>query len=244
MKDGRIAALTAHVSVGDRIADIGTDHARLPIRLLHCKRVRHAILTDINEGPLARARANILRAYGHARVETGGGETRVHTEDGVCILRLGDGLAPLGPDEANVAVIAGMGGEMIVRILDADPVKTGRVERYVLQPRTKADALRRFIRARRYRVTDEDLVAERGRICEIIVMSPDTRDGDVDERENDDLPEAGQIRILRAKNHPLLERFLAERIERARRVADEAAKGAGEAAARRARSAIARAEAL
>jgi hypothetical protein len=92
--------------------------------------------------------------------------------DGVYILRCGDGLVPVGHGEADVAVVAGMGGETILNILDADPEKTASIGIYVLQPRTKPDVLRRYLRDNKYHIVDEDLAEENGRICEIIVMSP------------------------------------------------------------------------
>jgi hypothetical protein len=119
------------------------------------------IVTDVNAGPLARARQNL-----------GDWEQKV-AQDGTVSLfdfRLGDGLEPIAPAEVDVAVIAGMGGELMTQILSADVSKTRSVGRYILQPRKGSEKLRRWIDNNRYCVVDENLVREGALICEVLVM--------------------------------------------------------------------------
>ena len=93
---------------GGFLADVGTDHAHLPVYLYQLGKIRGAVASDVNEGPLARAKANIA-AYG--------AEKGIATE-------LSDGLARLAPYQPDDIVIFGMGGELIIRIIeDADWVK-------------------------------------------------------------------------------------------------------------------------
>jgi tRNA (adenine22-N1)-methyltransferase len=66
-------------------------------------------------------------------------------ESGVMDFRLGDGLTPLEPSEVDTVVIAGMGGETIIGILEADPAKTRSFPKYILQPRTKTELLRAWL---------------------------------------------------------------------------------------------------
>jgi tRNA (adenine22-N1)-methyltransferase len=246
----RLAALAAHIPAGSRAADIGTDHAYLPIALLRRGLCPCAILTDINEGPLSKARENILRAYqdaGENAVSCRRGS--IATPDGVYTLRCGDGLVPIEHGEADVAVIAGMGGETILHILNADPEKTRSIGIYVLQPRTKPAVLRQYIYDNNYYVIDEDLAEENGRICEIIVMSPGRPNAQTSGNRSDAshrivLPEAEQIRMLKAKQHVLLGRFIEAKIAAEQRIADEAAKGVGAAAMRRVQLAAERIDAL
>jgi tRNA (adenine22-N1)-methyltransferase len=151
----RIRKIASYVSAGESVADIGSDHGYLPIWLVRedvCSRV---IITDVAEGPLAIARANV-RSYG------------------LTDCRLGDGLAPLAPGEVDAVVIAGMGGETMRDILGADPAKTASFAKFILQPRTKADLLRAWL-TERYEIAAEDMARERGRPCPIIVVS--TREG-------------------------------------------------------------------
>jgi tRNA (adenine22-N1)-methyltransferase len=114
------------------------------------------ILSDARAGPLEKARANIERLLPGA----------------VFDLRLGDGLAPYARGEADVAVIAGMGGRRIADILSADAEKARSFGRYILQPRSAADKLRLRLAELGFAVTDEMLAAEGDFICEILCASP------------------------------------------------------------------------
>lgn len=97
----RLLAIAHQVPLGARFADIGTDHARLPVWLLEHGRIPSAIAADLKEGPLSRARQTAARHNLTERIS----------------FRLGDGLTPLGPEEADAVAIAGMGGETIASIL-------------------------------------------------------------------------------------------------------------------------------
>ena len=90
----RLLALARQVPQGVRFADVGTDHARLPVWLLEHGVIDHAIATDLREGPLERARETARRHELTDRIS----------------FRLGDGLAPLERGEADLCAIAGMGG--------------------------------------------------------------------------------------------------------------------------------------
>jgi tRNA (adenine22-N1)-methyltransferase len=247
---GRLAALASCVVPGERFADVGSDHAHLPLFLLRRGIARYAILTDVNKGPLARARMNILRAYAgdagsvNPPVEAGGGGSIV-TPDGIYDLRFGNGLEPLAHGEAATVIVAGMGGGTIIRILSADAEKTRSMGKYVLQPRTKAGMLREYIYSNGYYVMDEDLAEENGRICEILVVSS----GAVERTEGAGTravpAEAEQLRMLKAKRHPLLGRYIEEKVRRECRIAGAAASaGANAEAVRRAHAARRRAAML
>ena len=97
----RLQAVADLVTAGYRVADIGTDHAYIPIFLLASGKIPGAAAMDVNEGPLERARCHI---------EENGLTEKIS-------LRLSDGLAGLRPGEAESVVIAGMGGGLIIRIL-------------------------------------------------------------------------------------------------------------------------------
>ena len=101
----RLRAIADLVPAGSRLADIGTDHGYIPIDLLLDGRISAAIATDIGALPLDHARRT-ARCCG--------------LTEGIDF-RLGDGLAPLAPGEADVIVIAGMGGDSVAAILSAAP---------------------------------------------------------------------------------------------------------------------------
>lgn len=142
---------------GRPAADIGTDHGFVPIYLLRENIVPYAVMTDINEGPLKIAKWNL---------ESEGISELLYS------LRLGDGLMPLEKSEVASVIIAGMGGELIESILGEDSEKSHSFDRYILQPRTRANELRYYLSTNAFRTVDYRLVKEKGRICEIIVVEP------------------------------------------------------------------------
>ncbi|MCI9579222.1 MAG: SAM-dependent methyltransferase [Oscillibacter sp.] len=141
----RLRLLADWVPSGARLADVGTDHAYLPVWLRLHGRVASAIACDLREGPLARAR------------ETG----RIWGADGVDY-RLGNGLTVVSPEEADTVVIAGMGGENIAAILARAPWTAGGDHTLLLQPQTRAEVLRAFLAENGYAIRREALVEDRG----------------------------------------------------------------------------------
>lgn len=154
MLSERMRAVAALVPQAECLADVGTDHAYLPISLVQQGRVRRAVAMDVNEGPLLRASAHI-------------GEAGLGDRIGV---RLSDGLTALKPGEADVVLIAGMGGPLTVRIL-----KTGRgilenedgadncVKYLVLQPQSEIGDVRSYISGQGWKICREDMVLEDGK---------------------------------------------------------------------------------
>ena len=129
MLDNRLQVVASLVRKGSRVADIGTDHAHLPVWLVQNGISPSAIASDIVKGPVAAATRTIEKAGETARVE----------------VRLGDGLSTVQPDEVEDIVIAGMGGETIAAILQAAPWVQDERYRLILQPMTRAEVLRRYL---------------------------------------------------------------------------------------------------
>ena len=147
----RLRLLADWVPPGARLADVGTDHAYLPVWLRLHGRVVSAIACDLREGPLARARET-GRAYGADEID----------------FRLGDGLSVVSPEEADTIVIAGMGGENIAAILEQAPWTADGVHRLLLQPMTRAEVLRRFLMEHGYAIRREILVRDRGTLYPVM----------------------------------------------------------------------------
>jgi len=158
----RLAAIAGLVSLGETVADIGADHGYLPLHLVREGISPSAILTDKAPGPLEKARNNVERANALYPGPEGSSIT----------LRLGDGLSALKDSEVDVVVIAGMGGDTILSILGADPLKAVSFRKYILQPRTKPGILRAWLAETGWTVISEATAEERGRVCEIIVCVP------------------------------------------------------------------------
>ena len=130
----------AYVRRGSAVADIGTDHAFLPIYLIENGISPRAVAADINEGPLARARINIPKNM-QKKIE----------------LRLTDGLCGIENAAVNDVLICGMGGELIARIISDAPFVKSAAIRLVLQPMTKAPALREFLLSEGFSIIGETL---------------------------------------------------------------------------------------
>ena len=142
--DKRLGTAAALVRHGARVADIGTDHAYLPVYLVQTGVCPSAIASDIGKGPLEAARHTVTAA----------GLTDTIS------LRLGDGLAGIAPDEVDDIVIAGMGGETIAAILQAAPWVKNPTLRLILQPMTRAEDLRRFLLTNGFSVLQERLIQD------------------------------------------------------------------------------------
>lgn len=127
---------------GRAVADIGTDHGRLPAWLVASGRVPRAIGIDDKEGPLAGARRTVAR-FG-LDVE----------------LRRARGCAGLAAGEVATVTVAGMGGASIVEIVAGAPVG---VERVVLQPNNGEAAVRAWLGAHGWAIDAERAVWDRGR---------------------------------------------------------------------------------
>lgn len=128
------------VPQSESVCDIGTDHAYVPIYLVKKEITKKAVAADIKKGPLMQAEKNIS-AYGeNARVET----------------RLSNGFEKFQNGEAQVAVIAGMGGETICEILKKDI----GIEIFVLQPQSGHKELRSFLLSNGYIIKDEKICRE------------------------------------------------------------------------------------
>ncbi len=103
--DGRLAAVAALVRPGSRVADIGTDHGLLMVHLLQSGRAAGGYACDLREKPLAAARRAVAAA---------GFADRIH-----CLQA--DGLDALSSGMADDIVMAGMGGELIARLIERRP---------------------------------------------------------------------------------------------------------------------------
>lgn len=143
--DARLAAAAAYVRPGSTVADIGCDHGKLSAWLAGSRRCPLVFACDLREGPLQKAR-----------------ETCAPWADRV-VFRLGSGLKVLAPGEAQDIVIAGMGAETIMEILDAAPwVFDGRYN-LILVPATKHSLLRRWLARRGFALQSETLCTAAGR---------------------------------------------------------------------------------
>lgn len=147
----RLYTVSTLVPSGSRVADIGTDHGHLPIYLIQQGISPFCLACDIKEKPLESAKENIAKT-GTRNIET----------------RLGNGLQPVLPQEADCFIIAGMGGEVIASILDgADWIRDDRYT-LILQPMTSADALRRYLAEKGFSIESETACEENRKVYTVI----------------------------------------------------------------------------
>ena len=146
----RLLVAASFVREGDFVADVGTDHAYLPIYLYLNKKIRGAVVSDINEGPIARAERNIAE----------------FSCMGSVIPLLSDGLCKIDEFSPDTVFILGMGGELIANIISkAEWVKEKKV-RLVMQPMTHSEILRKYLFENGFEIIEETLVDD-GKIYQI-----------------------------------------------------------------------------
>lgn len=152
----RLLKIASQIPSGSKVADIGTDHAYLPIYLVKNDVANYAIAMDINKGPLEKADSNITKYRMDNYVET----------------RLSNGLKKLKPSEVDVVVVAGMGGLLICDILNngLDVVKS--VKRLVLQPQTEQPEVRKLLHRLGFSIVNEIMVEDAGKYYNIITAEP------------------------------------------------------------------------
>lgn len=156
----RLTAIAQQVPKGSRLADIGSDHALVPVHLVQTGQVQFAIAGEVIPGPLGRAKQAIVAAGLTQQIQP----------------RLANGLAAIRPeDRIDVVVIAGMGGQLICDILTAgQPQQTG-IKRLILEPNIQEDLVRQWLGAHAYRIVAETIVAEDQHIYEVIVAERTTQ---------------------------------------------------------------------
>ena len=162
----RLLTAVSYVRGGRLVADIGTDHAYLPIYLCEQRKLTPvtagngeilcAVAADINKGPVERADEHISEARLTKYIKT------VQT----------DGLNGLDLYDPADIIIFGMGGELIASILAAAPWVNAEGKRLILQPMTHAEKLREYLLAAGYAIVGETLSREGDRIYQTICAEP------------------------------------------------------------------------
>lgn len=155
----RLELIANEVKKGAKVADIGTDHAYIPIYLVQNDIAQCVYACDIKEGPLLSAKENIS-AYGCGeKIET----------------RLSNGLQAMKSGEFDTVIIAGMGGELIRDIIsDAKHLRSKYIE-YILSPHSKLCEFRAYLRTQSYKTVKEFMLKCSGKFYTVIkvVYDPD-----------------------------------------------------------------------
>ena len=150
----RLKAVASFVMNGARLADIGSDHAYLPLYLVEKQRIDYAVAGEVVVGPYQSALLHVEKA-GKAN----------------CIdVRLGNGLAAIEEgDNITTVTIAGMGGRLIRDILDEGIDKLAGVERLILQPNNREKLVRQWLQDNGFSLIAETILEENQKIYEVLV---------------------------------------------------------------------------
>ena len=159
----RLKCIIDHTN-GTRIADIGTDHAYIPIHLIQNDIAEYVIAGDVRQGPVDIARANVEKNGLSDKIE----------------VRLGSGLSILKKGEVDTVIIAGMGGQLISEIIDAD-IEIARECNLILQPMNAQYELRKYLISNNFKITDEDIAVEGFKVYNVM----NVQNGAQDKFEND-----------------------------------------------------------
>lgn len=153
----RLLRVANYVPLGARLADIGSDHAYLPVYLAKKGLISYAVAGEVVKGPYKNATQVIEQ------------EQLTNTVHA----RLADGLAAFTiNDRINTVTICGMGGPLMVTILSADPQKLSTRPLLILQPNVGADAVRKWLVENLYQITHEEILSEGGHVYEMMVAVP------------------------------------------------------------------------
>lgn len=140
------------------VIDVGCDHALLGIYLVLNKKNIKVIASDINEGPLVKARENIKKYKVEEQVK----------------VKLGNGIDTI-EEGIDTIVISGMGGLNMVGILKYKTHLLKNVSTIVLSPNNYTKEVRQEITKLGYHIVDEDLVEDKGIIYPVIVFEKGKR---------------------------------------------------------------------
>lgn len=215
----RLEELVSFVREGGRVADIGTDHGYIPIALVEEKKAVSAIAMDVRKGPLERAKEHIVEHGLQEKIE----------------LRLSDGAKELREGEADTVVIAGMGGELIIRIMREGRHMWESVSQWVLSPQSEIPAVRRFLTEQGFQIERETLIKDEGKFYTImsVLFQSDTQKPKV-HAEAYTVEELYGACLLREKNSVLLE-FLEKERESKQKILEGISAQTGTAALQRRR---------
>lgn len=191
----RLQLLADMVPEGCRLADVGTDHGYLPVYLLQRGRIRGAVAADIGAEPLAHARRT-AEAYGVTGID----------------FRLCDGLRDIAPNEVDTVVIAGMGGETIIAILEGAAWTKDGAHTLLLQPMTKAADLRRWLAVNGYSFTEERLVWDKNYLYPVLRVTGGGTPQALTERQ--------ALTGVALDGDPLYREYLTQQADKLRRTAE------------------------
>lgn len=150
----------AELILGKTVADIGTDHGKLLIYLLKKNIIEFGIGSDVAEGPASACRKNVSLYGLSENIE----------------IRVGDGLETIRENEVQTIVIAGMGGELILKILGDNLNVAQSAKEIIVQPMTNIGKFLKGLSFLGLKVCDAHLVPEKDKLYQIFKLEKGRED--------------------------------------------------------------------
>ena len=148
----RMQSVADMIQPCDAVGDIGCDHAFVSIYLVEQRRAKRVIASDVRRGPIAIAKRNIEAMNLSDQIE----------------IRMGDGLDTIVPGEVNAVVLAGMGGMLMIDILERGEEVVTRCDQLVLQPQSDIEKVRRYLVEKGYHLADEQMLIDAGKYYNLL----------------------------------------------------------------------------
>lgn len=208
----RLLYIASLVPRGSLTADIGTDHAHLPIYLIENGITNRVIASDIVDGPLASAKKNIS----------------LHGLEGKIEIVKSDGLVKVFPLSPETVIIAGMGGETIRDIMSACDYSKSAAPLFLLQPMTHAEVLRKYLIENGFSILSESVIREQHRYYVIISAQFKEKQTHYFEFQSSDSDLLFELGGLTKRSSPDAESYLLWRRETAERTRGELLKSASQ----------------
>lgn len=187
----RLQAVADLVTPGYTIADVGTDHAYIPIYLVEKGIVQRAVAMDINEGPLDRATEHIKENKLENQIQT----------------RLSNGLQHLQKGEVDTVILAGMGGNLMINILNEDFNKTNSLKECILQPQSEVFKVRTFLLEKGFLFIEENMVLDDGKYYPMMKVIPSEKIEEIKPAFWSEI-EIRYGKLLLEEKNPILKQFL------------------------------------
>ena len=192
----RLQAVADLVTADCKLADIGTDHGYIPIALVERGKIPGAIAMDVNQGPLERAEEHICEYQMEGQIET----------------RLSNGFTSLKKGEVQSAVIAGMGGGLVIRILTDGKEIVSDLQECILQPQSEIEKVRAFLLKEGFLFLEEDMVEEDGKYYPMMKVRPPKADTPGQAGDEWTAEQLKYGKLLLEKQHPVLREYLEREI--------------------------------
>ena len=153
----RLSSVVSYVSNGNKVADIGCDHAFTSIHLIRSGIASSVLASDVNDGPLVIAEKNIRMSGLDSQIEVrkSNGLTEITTRDNI-----------------DTILISGMGGYLIIDILNSNIAVRDNAKELILQPQSDIHNVRYYLHDNGFSIIDEMMVYEDSKYYNIIKAVP------------------------------------------------------------------------